>query len=91
MTDAEILAKVKAGIGVTGTFQDDTLMTYIDEVKGFLIAAGVDASVTNSAAAVGCIIRGVSDLWNYSSGSGKLSEYFKMRVLQLKSVGVFDE
>lgn len=83
MTDAEILAKIKTGLGITTDFQDDLLQIYIDDVKAFMQDAGVPANVVTSAAAVGCILRGVADLWNYSSGGAKFSEYFKQRVAQL--------
>lgn len=84
MTDAELLLKVKSALGITGEFQDDTLTVYVYEVKAFMKDAGVDDNVINSAAAVGCIARGVSDLWNYGSGGTKLSDYFLQRVLQLR-------
>lgn len=83
MTDAELLAKVKNGLGVTGDYQNATLQIYIDEVREFMASAGVKQSVINSNASVGCILRGVADLWNYGSGNAKLSEYFKQRVIQL--------
>ena len=83
MTDAEILTKIKTGLGITTDFQDDLLQIYIDDVKAFMQDAGVPANVVTSAAAVGCILRGVADLWTYSSGGAKFSEYFKQRVTQL--------
>ena len=83
MTDAEILTAVKTGLGITTDYQDSLLQIYIDDVKAFMISAGVSATVATSSAAVGCILRGVSDLWNYSSGGVKYSEYFKQRVIQL--------
>lgn len=83
MTDAEILAKVKIGMGITTDYQDNLLQIYIDDVKAFMTSAGVSANVLTSAASVGCIIRGVIDLWNYSSGDTKFSETFKLRVSQL--------
>lgn len=83
MTDAEILAKVKIGLGITTDYQDDLLQLYIDDVKAFMTDAGVSATVASSPAAVGCILRGVADLWNYGSGGVKFSEYFKQRVIQL--------
>lgn len=86
MTDTELLSKVKIGLGITGTYQDETLMTYIDEVKNFLIDAGVSTDVLNSSVSVGVIIRGVSDLWNYGMGTAELSTYFIYRALQLKYV-----
>ena len=85
MTDAEILAKVKTGLGITTNYQDDLLGIYIKDVEAFMLSAGVSSSVVTSAAAVGCILRGVSDLWNYSPGGVKYSEYFKQRVVQLAS------
>ena len=83
MTNAELLTKIKSGLGITGTYQDDTLQLYIDEVKSFMESAGVNKSVIESEAAVGCIIRGVADMWNYGSGSANLSPYFVQRMIQL--------
>lgn len=87
MTDAELLEKVKSGMGIMGSYQDDTLSVYIAEVKAFMISAGVPQAVADSSASVGCILRGVIDLWNYSSGTAGFSEYFKMRVTQLAMMG----
>ena len=86
MTDAEILGKVKQGLGIVGDFQDATLSVYIEDVKAFMLAAGVSQEVANSSASVGCILRGVADLWNYGSGSVGFSDYFKMRVTQLAMI-----
>lgn len=83
LTDKELLAKIKAGLGITGDYQDEALQFYIDEVKAFMRSAGVSESVVNSSEAVGVIMRGVADLWNYGSGSVKLSEYFIQRMIQL--------
>ena len=84
MTEAELLEKVKTGLGITGTYQDETLKLYILEVKEYLLNAGVNSKILESPAAVGVIIRGVSDLWNY--GSGNLSDYFIQRAMQLRLV-----
>lgn len=84
MTDAELLQKVKGSLGITGAYQDETLKTYIDEVKNYLIDAGVPEAIVTSSASVGVITRGVSDLWNYGMGNTTLSEYFYQRALQLK-------
>ena len=85
MTDAELLAKVKKGLFGTAadSWRDEMLQVFIDEVKGFMRDAGVSESVLNSEASVGCIMLGVNDLWNYSSGGVNLSGYFKQRVIQL--------
>lgn len=84
MTDAELLTKVKDSLGITGTYQDEPLMIYINEVKEYLLDAGIKQSVIDSSAAVGVISRGVADLWIYGSGTARLSEYFYQRALQLK-------
>lgn len=83
MTDEELLIKVKAALGITGDFQNATLKVYIDDVRGFMSDAGVSDDVLQSASSVGCIVRGVADLWNYGSGNGRLSPYFTQRMLQL--------
>lgn len=78
-----VLDDVKKALGVTGNYQDDTLNTYIDEVKAFLKDAGVsEANITS-----GVVSRGVADLWNYGAGEGKLSSYFIMRASQLALKG----
>ena len=84
LTAAERLSKVKTALGMNGTtYQDETLSIYIDEVIGELIDGGVKKEVAESAAAVGCIACGVNDLWNYTSGGVKHSEYFNRRLTQL--------
>lgn len=73
------LEDVKAALGITGNYQDNTLRIYFDEVVDFLVSAGVAQSNITS----GIVARGVSDLWNYGSGNGKLSQYFMQRAAQL--------
>lgn len=83
MTSAEMLSKVKAALGVEGTYQDNTISEYISEVVAFLTDAGVSADNITA----GVVARGVSDLWNYGAGNGKLSEYFMQRAAQLSYKG----
>ncbi len=78
-----VLDDVKNALGVTGSYQDATLQSYIDEVNAFLVDAGVPASSITS----GVIARGVADLWQYGAGEGKLSSYFMMRAAQLAVKG----
>ena len=73
------LTDVKNALGITGEYQDATLQLYMNEVVAFL----VDAGVSESNITCGIVARGVSDLWNYGSGEGKLSEYFYQRAAQL--------
>lgn len=87
LTTAERLSKVKTALGISGEYQDETLTIYIDEVISEMIAAGVKKEVAESTAAVGCIAVGVNDLWNYTSGGVKHSEYFNRRMVQLSMIG----
>ena len=80
---ADLLESVKSALGITGTYQDATLKIYIDEVKAYMKDAGVPDEVINSSLSAGVIARGVTDLWNYNGGAGKLSDYFYQRVSQL--------
>ena len=74
-----MLQDVKDALGITGDYQDSTIQQYIDEVVDFLKDAGVkDSNIT-----AGIVSRGVSDLWNYGAGEGKLSSYFMERATQL--------
>lgn len=73
------LENVKTALGITGDYQDPTLQIYFDEVKDFL----VDAGVPEDKQTTGLIARGVADLWNYGGAEGKFSAYFLQRATQL--------
>lgn len=81
MADAAILTGVKNALGITGSYMDDTISVYIDEVTSYMENAGVSSALI--AASVGVIARGVNDLWNNAAGEAKLSPYFYDRVSQL--------
>lgn len=82
----DLLTAVKNSLNISGEQFDDTLQLFIDEVKEYLKSAGVSADVVGSTLAVGCISRGVADLWNYGNGDTKLSEYFYQRAEQLRHI-----
>lgn len=86
----DMLETVKAALGISGTFLDATLSVYIDEVAQYMAAAGVPDSVIGTEQTAGTVARGVSDLWNYGAGEGKLSPYFYERCIQLASVAKTD-
>ena len=83
MDGTELLEYVKASLGITGCFQDDTLICYIEEVKEYLLDAGVQQDIIESHVSKGAIARGVADLWNYGAGSAEFSPYFIQRAIQL--------
>lgn len=73
----EYLTTVKQALGITGSYQDPTLLAWINEVVAFLRDAGV-TEIT-----AGLVARGVADLWNYGAGDGRFSTYFLQRATQL--------
>lgn len=73
------LKQIKDALGITTDYQDATIQIYMNETIAFL----KDAGVPQSRMTAGIIARGVSDLWNYGAGEGKLSEYFITRASQL--------
>ena len=85
LTEAERLAKVKYALydDATQSYNDEQLKLYIEEVLDEMIHAGVKENVAKSAAAVGCIACGINDIWNFSSGTVKHSEYYNRRLVQL--------
>lgn len=78
-----MLEKVKKSLGITGSYQDNTIQEYIDEVKRYLIDGGVHKDIVEHSSSSGIIARGVSDLWNYGSGETSFSPYFIQRAIQL--------
>lgn len=83
MTNTELLKKVKDALSISGNYQDATLNVYIEEVKEYLKSAGLATETIQGIKCVGIICRGVTDLWAYGVGEGKLSSYFMQRVSQL--------
>lgn len=80
----DLLTQVKSALGISGEYQDATLTVYVNDVKGVLADAGVPQNVIESDRAVGCISRGVIDMWTLGSGQAKFSNIFYQRMLQLK-------
>jgi type IV secretory pathway VirB2 component (pilin) len=85
LTEVERLAKVKYALygDATQSYNDEQLKLYIEEVLDEMIHAGVKENVAKSAAAVGCIACGINDIWNFSSGTVKHSDYYNRRLVQL--------
>lgn len=83
MMDAEMVRQIKQRLGITGTYHDTTLLRLADDVKAYMVSGGVKNKLVNSEASIGCIARGVADLWNYGAGDGRFSEVFYQRVIQL--------
>lgn len=76
----DLLSEIKKRLSITGNYQDDLLLGLAHDTKNYLISAGVKESVVNSEISIGCIARGVFDLWTKDS----FSELFNQRLIQLK-------
>lgn len=83
MGETELLDEVKKRILITGTYHDAWILGLIDDVKAYMLSAGVRPSVLNGSSAIGAIARGVADLMNHGAGEGKFSEVFNQRLIQL--------
>ncbi len=83
MTQEEQLQAVKEGMNISGDYQDKALLVYLREAREYLLDAGVSKEILDTEKAIGILARGVTDLWNYGAGNGKLSPYFKERAIQL--------
>ena len=86
MTEAELILEIKKGLGITGTYQDGTILRHLKDVKAFMASAGIRSDLIDSEASVGLLLRGVADLWNTESGTVKFSPYFYQRLIQLKTL-----
>ena len=75
----KLLAEVKTARNETGNFHDGRISVFINEVKQYLLGAGVPAAVLETDAVVGIVAIGVDDLMEEK----KLSEYFIQRAIQL--------
>lgn len=85
LTNAERTELVKKALGISGTFQDESLNIYINEAMLFMQDAGVKEEIAQGLSAIGAIVLFVNDNWNYSSGEVKQSEAFTKRLIQLAS------
>ena len=79
----DILEEVKTRLLIADDYHDDMLEALIEDVKAYMLSGGVDDNVVESDKAVGCIARGVADLYDFGSGNGRFSEVFNQRVFQL--------
>lgn len=75
-----MLEKVKKNLGITGTFQDDIIQGYIDEIKQLMIDGGISPSIVNDVKSAGVIARGIDDVYFQKTD---LSKYFWQRATQL--------
>ena len=80
---SELTEQIKTRLGITGTYHDAMLEAYAEDVKAFMMSGGVSQKMIDDIKSIGCIARGVADLWNYGGGDGEFSQIFIQRVTQL--------
>lgn len=79
------LEAVMAALGQAGNeYLIPQISPFYEEVLSYLVNSGVPMENIT----VGIVARGVSDLWNYGAGNGRLSTYFMQRATQLYKPGV---
>lgn len=79
MTDDVLLEEIKTRLSITGTYQDKLLLWYAQDVKNFMLSAGIHEEIVNDEKSIGIICQGVADLWIRN----QFSEVFKQRLIQL--------
>lgn len=75
----DLLQEIKNRLSVTDDFHNDLLTGFAEDVKAYMLSAGVKQTVIDDRKSIGCIAKGVSDMWI----NGSFSELFKQRVIQL--------
>lgn len=75
----DLLSEIKKRLSITGDFHDSLLLGLAEDVKQYMLSAGVKQSVIESEKSIGCISRGVLDLWTKEN----YSDLFLQRVIQL--------
>lgn len=88
MTDADLLAKVKSGLGITGEYTNETISLKMLAVKQYMLNAGVSLEQIETELGIVVLTVGVNDLWNLASGEVKFSFAFEILMVQLKVVSM---
>jgi hypothetical protein len=91
MTDEELLAKVKTGLSVGGTYNDATLKIKTTAVKEYMLNAGITQEQIETDLGIATLTVGVADLWNLNPGEVKFSDAFTLFLMpQLMVVSIPD-
>jgi hypothetical protein len=91
MTDAELLAKVKSGLGLSGDYTDPTILPKTLAAKQYMLNAGVAIEQLETELGIVTLTVGVNDLWDLTSGEVKFSPAFDILMTQLKVVSMPDD
>lgn len=89
LTSDQLLQKIKAGLSVSGNFNDASLSIKILAVKQYMLNAGVTEDKIETDLGIATLTIGVSDLWNLSPGEIKFSDAFTLFLLpQLQTMSM---
>lgn len=81
MDTQELLIKVKQGMLMSGNYNDDSLMIFINEAIEHMRDAGIKDEFIKSEKSIGLITLITSDLYGTDK---KLSDYTKSRIIQAR-------
>lgn len=90
MTEAELLTKIKSGLGITSNYNDETLSIKMLAVKQYMLNAGITTEQLETDLGIAALTVGVNDLWNLSSGEVKFSPAFNILLTHLQVVSLPD-
>ena len=79
----QYLSDLKTMNNFSGSYFDDMINLYAQEVIEFMLDSGVSKEVCLSESAKGTIAKGIMDIWNNDGGKTEFSPYFRERVVQL--------
>ena len=85
--DEKTLKEIKAGLGISAdsTGADEALKQKIAAVESYMMGGGVAKAMMTDPLAIGCIVVGVTDIWNLEAGEIKFSPLFGILMEQLKA------
>ncbi|MDP4144157.1 MAG: phage gp6-like head-tail connector protein [Bacillota bacterium] len=89
MSDDELLEKVKTGLNVDGTDNDNALRIKVMAVKQYMLNSGVTSEAIQTELGIATLTIGVNDIWNLDPGEIKFSYAFDMCLMpQLKVISM---
>lgn len=88
MTDDELLVKVKAGMGISGSALDAKLLMHVKAAKGLMANYDVATEEIESDLGIQCLTAGVQDLLNPVPGGMNFSPATLMILQQLHHVSL---
>lgn len=85
--DEKTLKEIKIGLGIAADSMgaDETLKQKASTVESYMKGSGVSDAMMEDPLAVGCIVVGVTDIWDLTAGEIHFSPAFQILLEQLKA------